>query len=108
MLPPPRYTGAAQTLGSGAILVNPFNTDAVAAALYGALHMPEAEREVSFAPSFAARPPATRPSISGELRATPQHVRLRAAFHPLILPPYLPLMLLQQFARPPSLRFLWL
>jgi len=39
------FAGAAQTLGSGAILVNPFNTDAVASALYEALHMPEAERE---------------------------------------------------------------
>ena len=29
----------------GAILVNPFNTDAMALALYEALHMPEADRE---------------------------------------------------------------
>jgi len=39
------FAGSAQTLGSGAILVNPFNTDAMALALYEALHMPEADRE---------------------------------------------------------------
>ena len=38
------FIGAAQTLGSGAILVNPFNTDALAKAIYEALHMPEEER----------------------------------------------------------------
>eukprot|EP00316_Scyphosphaera_apsteinii_P000206 CAMPEP_0119329412 /NCGR_PEP_ID=MMETSP1333-20130426/75747_1 /TAXON_ID=418940 /ORGANISM="Scyphosphaera apsteinii, Strain RCC1455" /LENGTH=1456 /DNA_ID=CAMNT_0007338521 /DNA_START=106 /DNA_END=4476 /DNA_ORIENTATION=- len=39
------FAGAAQTLGSGAILVNPFNTDEVSHAIYEALHMPESERE---------------------------------------------------------------
>ena len=38
------FIGAAQTLGSGALLVNPFNTDALAKAIYEALHMPEEER----------------------------------------------------------------
>jgi trehalose 6-phosphate synthase/phosphatase len=38
------FIGAAQTLGSGAILVNPFNTDELAEAMYTALHMPEEER----------------------------------------------------------------
>ena len=38
------FVGAAQTLGSGALLVNPFNTDEVSRALYEALHMPEQER----------------------------------------------------------------
>ena len=35
------FVGAAQTLGSGALLVNPFNTDELSRALYDALHMPE-------------------------------------------------------------------
>lgn len=35
------FSGGAQTLGSGAILVNPFNTDEVSRAIYDALHMPE-------------------------------------------------------------------
>jgi len=39
------FAGAAQTLGSGALLVNPFNTDEVSNAIFAALHMPEAERE---------------------------------------------------------------
>ena len=39
------FVGAAQTLGSGALLVNPFNTDEVAKALYEALHMERQERE---------------------------------------------------------------
>ena len=38
------FIGAAQTLGSGAILVNPYHTDALAKAIYEALHMPEEER----------------------------------------------------------------
>jgi len=39
------FSGGAQTLGSGAILVNPFNTDEVSRAIYDALYMPEQERE---------------------------------------------------------------
>ena len=38
------FIGAAQTLGSGALLCNPFNTDALAKTIYEALHMPEEER----------------------------------------------------------------
>ena len=38
------FVGAAQTLGSGALLVNPFNTDELSRALYDALHMPEQVR----------------------------------------------------------------
>ena len=39
------FAGAAQTLGSGAILVNPFNTDEVSKAIYEALLMQQEERE---------------------------------------------------------------
>jgi len=38
------FIGAGQAIGSGAILVNPFNTDALAKAIYDSLHMPEEER----------------------------------------------------------------
>jgi len=40
-----KFAGAAQSLGAGAILVNPWNVTEVAAAIARALKMPSAERE---------------------------------------------------------------
>lgn len=40
-----KFAGAAQSLGAGAILVNPWNITEVAAAIARALKMPSAERE---------------------------------------------------------------
>jgi len=42
------FAGAAQALGAGALLVNPYNTDEVASALHEALNMPLQEREQRF------------------------------------------------------------
>ena len=42
------FAGAAQALGAGALLVNPYNTDEVAQALSDALNMPLKEREERF------------------------------------------------------------
>ena len=42
------FAGAAQALGAGALLVNPYNTDEVAGALHEALNMPLTEREQRF------------------------------------------------------------
>ena len=55
------FVGAAQTLGSGALLVNPFNTDELSRALYDALHMPEQE----------SRTPAPTPTTSPTPTPTP-------------------------------------
>ena len=42
------FAGAAQALGAGALLVNPYNTDEVCSALHEALHMRLEEREQRF------------------------------------------------------------
>ena len=42
------FAGAAQALGAGALLVNPYNTDEIADALHAALNMPRKEREDRF------------------------------------------------------------
>jgi len=42
------FAGAAQALGAGALLVNPYNTDEVASALHDALNMKMEEREQRF------------------------------------------------------------
>ena len=42
------FAGAAQALGAGALLVNPYNTDEVATALHNALNMSQKEREERF------------------------------------------------------------
>jgi trehalose-phosphatase len=42
------FAGAAQALGAGALLVNPYNTDEVASALHEALNMSMSEREQRF------------------------------------------------------------
>ena len=47
------FAGAAQALGAGALLVNPYNTDEVASALHEALNMPLQEREQRFDYMFA-------------------------------------------------------
>eukprot|EP00965_Chrysotila_dentata_P023957 793682-Pleurochrysis_carterae.AAC.5 len=50
-IPPPllsSYAHAAQALGAGALLINPYNTDDVAVTLHQALNMPQKEREDRF------------------------------------------------------------
>ena len=42
------FAGAAQALGAGALLINPYNTDEVAQALDQALNMPKEERDMRF------------------------------------------------------------
>jgi len=42
------FAGAAQALGAGALLINPYNTDDVAVTLHQALNMPQKEREDRF------------------------------------------------------------
>jgi len=42
------FAGAAQALGAGAVLINPYNTDEVAQALDQALNMPKEERDMRF------------------------------------------------------------
>ena len=79
------FVGAAQTLGSGALLVNPFNTDELSRALYDALHMPEQEsRTPAPTPTTTPTPPTTclkkSPILGG---ITPKNCVLVIFFSPI-------------------------
>ncbi|TKY66366.1 Alpha,alpha-trehalose-phosphate synthase of UDP-forming 1 [Spatholobus suberectus] len=84
------FAGAAQSLGAGALLVNPWNVTEVAAAIAKALHMPSAEREKRHKHNFLHVKSHTAQEWAGTFVSELNDTVIEAQLRTRQVPPWLP------------------